>query len=196
MLAWRTPLFNLRLRGLLGSFAWIFLPVPWVPHPFVFCYGFHCGVTYRPLDVLVSKCTSQRFLINVVQLSQFNFSTFWSPICSHFWFLFGNGKPGSSFPTISWESWSQRKEPRDSSFKLRNFIWMKWLPPKLCSPPRLQPLSRLWPWFTRAHSRRRCGKVPQTHTQHQIYCILHVKLPMCIFMGRVGKVTLESECPG
>lgn len=39
---------------------------------------------------------------------------------------------------------------------------MKWLPPKLCSPPRLQPLS--WPWLTRAHSRRRCGKVTQTHT--------------------------------
>lgn len=49
MLAWRTPLFNLRLRGLLGSFAWTFLPVPWVPHPFVFCYCFHCGITYIPL---------------------------------------------------------------------------------------------------------------------------------------------------
>lgn len=32
--------FQLRLCDLLGSFAWTFLPVPRVPHPFVFCYVF------------------------------------------------------------------------------------------------------------------------------------------------------------
>ena len=86
------------------------------PPSFRFLLCFHCGITYVPLDVLISKCMIQWFLINM-QLSQFNFSTFWSHICSHFWFLFGNGKPGSSSPTISWESWPQRKEPRGSSFK-------------------------------------------------------------------------------
>lgn len=85
-----------------------------------FCFLLWLSLWYNLhtiIDVLISKCMIQRFFINVVQLSQFNFSTFWSPICSHFWFLFGNGKPGSSFPTISSESWYQRKELRGSSFK-------------------------------------------------------------------------------